>query len=82
MSRLLSWYQSTEEARYLLEGSLVNENVLYAPEEQRSVVINNRGRRMKDKSIKSMFRRLPLSCEMFGELLRGVSGFFVCPEEE
>ncbi|UCG65211.1 MAG: transposase [Deltaproteobacteria bacterium] len=55
ISWLVSWHQSAEEARYLLEEGLINENILDLPEHQRPEVINDRGRQMKTKPIKRMF---------------------------
>ena len=52
---LVSWHQTAEEARYLLEEGLINENILDLPEHQRPEVINDRGRQMKAKPIKMMF---------------------------
>lgn len=53
---LVSWYQRAEEARLLLEGGLITENILDLPEDQRPEIINDRGRQMKAKSIKTMFK--------------------------
>ncbi len=58
VSWLISWHQNAEEARYLLEDGLMNENILDLPEDQRPEVINDRGRQMKAKSIKTMFEDL------------------------
>lgn len=55
ISWLISWHLNAEEARYLLEQGLINENILDLPEDQRPEVINDRGRQMKAKSIKNMF---------------------------
>ena len=55
ISWLISWNQTAEEAKYLLEEGLINENVLDLPEDQRPEVINDRGRQMKAKPIKRMF---------------------------
>jgi putative transposase len=55
ISWLISWNQTAEEARYLLEEGLINENILDLPEDQRPEVINDRGRQMKAKPIKRMF---------------------------
>ena len=55
ISWLISWHQTALEARYLLEEGLINENILDLPEDQRPEIINDRGRQMKAKSIKSMF---------------------------
>ena len=55
ISWLISWHQTAERARHLLEEGLINENILDLPEDQRPEIINDRGRQMKAKSIKSMF---------------------------
>jgi hypothetical protein len=52
---LISWNQTAQEARRLLEGALLAENILDLPEDQRPEVINDRGRQMKAKPIKQMF---------------------------
>ena len=52
---LVSWHQTTEEARSLLEGGLISENILDLPEDQRPEVVNDRGRQMRAKSIRRMF---------------------------
>jgi putative transposase len=51
----VSWHQTAEEARMLLEGGLIAENILDLPEEQRPEIINDRGRQMKARSIKKIF---------------------------
>jgi len=51
----ISWNQTAEEAKYLLEEGLINENILDLPEDQRPEVVNDRGRQMKAKPIKRMF---------------------------
>ncbi len=51
----ISWNQTAEEGRYLLEDGLINENILDLPEDKRPEVFNDRGRQMKAKSIKAMF---------------------------
>jgi len=55
ISWLISWHQTAEEARYLLEDGMISENILDLPEDQRPEVINDRGRQMKAKPIKRMF---------------------------
>jgi len=57
----VSWHQTSEEARQLLEGGLIAENILDLPEDQRPEIINDRGRQMKARSIKKMFEdhRMP-----------------------
>jgi transposase InsO family protein len=52
---LVSWYQDAAEARHLLEGGLMDENILDLPDDERPEVINDRGRQMKAGSIKKMF---------------------------
>ena len=61
ISWLISWNQTAQEARDLLEKGLINENILDVPEDQRPEVINDRGRQMKAKTIKNMFEdhRMP-----------------------
>jgi len=51
----VSWHQTAEEARCLLEEGLISENILDLPEDQRPEIINDRGRQMKAKPIKRMF---------------------------
>jgi len=53
---LVSWHLSADEAQRLLEGGLINENILDLPEDQRPEVINDRGRQMKAKIIQQMFK--------------------------
>jgi putative transposase len=55
ISWLISWHQTAEEARSLLEDGLIIENILDLPEDQRPEVVNDRGRQMKAKPIKRMF---------------------------
>jgi putative transposase len=55
VSWLISWHQTADEAKYLLEKGLINENILDLPEENRPEVFNDRGRQMKAKKIKDMF---------------------------
>ena len=55
ISWLISWHQTAERAQHLLEEGLINGNILDLPEDQRPEIINDRGRQMKAKSIKSMF---------------------------
>ena len=51
----ISWRQTAEEARDLLEEGLMDENILDLPEDQRPEIINDRGRQMKARPIKIMF---------------------------
>lgn len=55
ISWMISWHQTAEEARELLEEGLINENILDLPEDQRPEIINDRGRQMKARPIKEMF---------------------------
>lgn len=50
----ISWQQTTEESRLLLEGGLVAQSVLDLPEDQRPELINDRGRQMKAKPIQRL----------------------------
>jgi putative transposase len=52
---LVSWHQRAEEARELLEGGLLQENILQLPEPSRPEIFNDRGRQMKARSIKTVF---------------------------
>lgn len=52
---LVSWHQNTMEARCFIEEGLMNENILDLPEDQRPVIINDRGSQMKARSIKKIF---------------------------
>jgi putative transposase len=47
----ISWHQTAEESRRLLEGGLTDQNILDLPEDQRPEIINDRGRQMKAKPI-------------------------------
>jgi transposase InsO family protein len=57
---LVSWNQTAQEARQLLEGALLSENILDLAEDQRPEIINDRGRQMKAKPIKRMFDTLQM----------------------
>ena len=50
----VSWQQTTEESRLLLEGGLVAESILDLPEDQRPELVSDRGRQMKAKSIQRL----------------------------
>jgi putative transposase len=50
----VSWQQTAEESRRLLEGGLVEQNILDLPEDQRPEVINDRGRQMKARPIQRL----------------------------
>ena len=50
----ISWQQTAEESRLLLEGGLMDQNILALPEAQRPEVINDRGRQMKAKPIQKL----------------------------
>jgi putative transposase len=50
----ISWQQTAEESRRLLEGGLRDQNILDLPEEQRPELINDRGRQMKAKPIQRL----------------------------
>jgi transposase InsO family protein len=50
----LSWHQTAEEARLLLEGGLADQNVLDLPQDERPELLNDRGRQMKTKPIQKL----------------------------
>ena len=50
----VAWQQTAEESRRLLEGGLVDQNILDLPEDKRPEIINDRGRQMKAKSIRRL----------------------------
>jgi transposase InsO family protein len=50
----IGWQQTAQESGLLLEGGLVEENILDLPEDQRPEVINDRGRQMKAKPIQRL----------------------------
>ena len=50
----VSWQQTAEESRHLLEGGLVAQNILDLPEDHRPEIINDRGRQMKAKPIQRL----------------------------
>ena len=50
----ISWQQTAEESRLLLEAGLVAQSILDLPEDQRPEVINDRGRQMKAKPIQRL----------------------------
>jgi putative transposase len=50
----ISWHQTAEESRCLLEGGLVAQSILDLPEDQRPELINDRGRQMKAKPIQRL----------------------------
>jgi putative transposase len=52
---LISWHQRAQEARQLLESGLLSENILALPELRRPEIVNDRGRQMKARSIKTVF---------------------------
>lgn len=52
---LISWGQRAEDAQELLEGGLLVENILDCPIDQRPEIINDRGRQMKARPIKTIF---------------------------
>ena len=50
----ISWHQTAEESRLLLEGGLAAQNILDLPVDQRPELINDRGRQMKAKPIQRL----------------------------
>jgi len=54
---LISWHERALEAKRLIEGGLLSENILDLPEECRPEIINDRGCQMKARPVKEMFDR-------------------------
>jgi len=52
---LISWVQSAQEAKELLDGGMRNENILDLPEQNRPEVVNDHGRQMKAKPVRRLF---------------------------
>ena len=50
----IAWAQTAEESRLLLEGGLINENILDLPKDQRPEIVNDRGRQTKAKPIQRL----------------------------
>jgi len=50
----ISWQQTAQESRLLLEGGLTEQNILDLPEAQRPEVMNDRGRQMKARPIQRL----------------------------
>ena len=50
----ISWQQTAQESRLLLEGGLRAQNILDLPEDLRPELINDRGRQMKAKPIQKL----------------------------
>jgi transposase InsO family protein len=50
----VSWQQTAQESRHLLEGGLMAQNILGLAEDHRPEVINDRGRQMKAKPIQRL----------------------------
>jgi putative transposase len=50
----ISWHQTAQESQGLLEGGLLDQNILDLPQDQRPEIINDRGRQMKAKPIKRL----------------------------
>jgi transposase InsO family protein len=52
---LISWHERAHEAKQLIEGGLLSENILDLPETERPEIVNDRGSQMRAKPIKKMF---------------------------
>jgi len=50
----ISWQQTAQESRLLLEGGLLEQNILDLPEDQRPELVNDRGRQMKARPIQRL----------------------------
>jgi len=56
----ISWQQTLQEARELLDDGMRAENILDLPEDQRPEVFNDRGRQMKAKPIQRMLEDMKM----------------------
>jgi putative transposase len=56
ISWVISWRQDAQTAKYLLDKALAEENILDLPEQDRPVIINDRGRQMKAKPVHQLLR--------------------------
>ena len=56
----IAWINTAEEGRLLLEGGLVQENILDLPAGQRPELVNDRGRPMKAKPIRQLCEDLQM----------------------
>jgi putative transposase len=56
----IAWVNTAEEGRLLLEGGLVQENILDLPAGQRPELVNDRGRQMKAKPIRQLCEELQM----------------------
>jgi len=56
ISWVISWRQDSQTARHLLDKGLAEENILDLPEQDRPVIINDRGRQMKAKPVHQLLR--------------------------
>jgi putative transposase len=50
------WSMNATEAKALLEGALANESILDLPEDRRPEIINDRGRQMKARPVRQVFK--------------------------
>ena len=56
----IAWVNTAEEGRLLIEGGLVQENILDLPAGQRPELVNDRGRQMKAKPIRQLCEDLQM----------------------
>jgi putative transposase len=56
----IAWNNTAEEGRQLIEGGLVQENILDLPADQRPELVNDRGRQMKAKPIRRLCEDLQM----------------------
>ena len=52
---LVSWNQTSQESKELLEDGLISQNIIDLAEDQRPEILNDRGRQMKAKPVQKMF---------------------------
>ena len=57
--KVVAWHiaytMQAREAKQLINTAVINENLLEAPDNQRPIIVNDRGKQMKAKAVKNMF---------------------------
>ena len=57
--KVVAWHiaytMAASEAKQLINKAVINENLLEAPDDQRPIIVNDRGKQMKAKAVKKMF---------------------------
>lgn len=56
ISWLISWRQDAATAKLMLDNGMTEENILDLPEDERPEIVNDRGRQMKAKPVRKLFK--------------------------